>query len=95
MPSSATFSVTLQTNILSTEISDFLKQIIFHSVINSVIYKIKQVDNKLTVSPWNELFSHNFVSEFDFQPFTMDNSSDQPANSVQRKFSVGLGTPRQ
>lgn len=34
-------------------------------------------------------------NKFDFQPFTMDNSSDQPANAVQRKFSVGLGTPRQ
>ena len=34
----------------------------------------------------------NSVSEFDFLP--MQNISDQPANYVQKKFSVNLGTPR-
>ena len=35
-----------------------------------------------------------FLPEFAFQPI-VNNVIDQPANSVQRKFSVGLGTPRQ
>ena len=38
MPCSAKFSVTLQTEILSTEISDFLKQIIFVKLFNSVVF---------------------------------------------------------
>ena len=38
MPCSAKFSMTLQTEILSTETSDFLKQKVFLKSFNSVLY---------------------------------------------------------
>ena len=38
MPCSANFLMTLQTEILSTETSDFLKEIFFLKSVNSVLY---------------------------------------------------------
>ena len=43
MPCSAKFLMTLQTKILSTESSDFLKQIVFCKSFNSVLHVISKV----------------------------------------------------
>ena len=49
MQCSAKFSVTLQTEILSTETSDILKQIIFLKSFNSLLYIVLDKQNKDTV----------------------------------------------
>ena len=62
MSCAAKFSVTLQTEILSTETSDFLKQIIFLKSFNSVLVMYLNISD-LAMSKVQVIFSSPFGSQ--------------------------------